>query len=132
MVDENKKLEELEKLNIELMDSLVAASIGFLRYCNEHNIHFSGLDGLASLVARAGRICEEIGDPYDRNPILGPLKKKHGKSYGLHFMFVVLILSSVASHSLMLSTSSTETLQHPSFHVSTVNLTLPLGLCPRI
>jgi len=65
----------MQELNIELMDTLLAAIMGLLDYCRKHSIHCNGLDGIASLVGRAGRICEEIGAPYDRTHIIESILK---------------------------------------------------------
>ena len=93
-MDDEKCLRELEELNIELMDTLLTAVMGFLRYCREHQIQFKELDGLAGLVGRAGRICEEIGEPYHKNPIVERFKRDKSKegdlATGLFLIALVL------------------------------------------
>ena len=103
MLDE-EELREMQKLNIELMDTLVTASIGFLEFCKSHDIRFSGLDGLASLIAKAGRICEEIGKPYHKNPVIDGCdgERKSRKRSG-HLMLGIIFLVLLTQHAFMLS-----------------------------
>jgi hypothetical protein len=117
---ETKELDELEELNIELMDTLVAASLGLLKYCRDRQIQVTGLDGLASLIARAGRICEEIGEPYHKNPIVGRKRNEHVACILLPIIFLSLALN--ASHYTVQVSSPTETLQ---VKLPTVKATLP-------
>jgi hypothetical protein len=65
-----RQVYELHELNVELMDTLLLIGKRLIEYADKYQIPIEGRANLASLIGRAQRILEEIGTPYNRNPVV--------------------------------------------------------------
>jgi len=64
------EVRELHELNVELMDTLLIIGQRIIECADKHDIPIQNRDSLASLIGRAQRLLEEIGNPYRGQPII--------------------------------------------------------------
>jgi hypothetical protein len=61
---------ELHRMNVQLMDTLAVIAARFLEISAKYHLQIEGLDSLAFLFGKASRLCEEMGTPCRKNPII--------------------------------------------------------------